>query len=158
MPQQKKPQNTENWNYVQEFQLFWTHYFNSPDLKLRLFCSATYSYCDLARPNYLSLFTLSSGAECRTDIPAPHVSVDVWWHGEINLVQIHLPFPIPISAPTSTKETSETLIDQIFTQRNLWKLLYLAVQLDLFVPDTDLIISLMAHEHWSDVCENKKKN
>lgn len=49
-------------------------------------------------------------------------------------------------------------MDQIFTQYNLWKLLYLVVKLDFFVPHTDLAISFMAHEHCSDVCENKKKN
>lgn len=42
---------------------------------------------------------------------------------------MHLPFPISISVPTSTKEISEMSSDQISTQHSLWKLLYFVIEL-----------------------------
>lgn len=106
--------------------MFSTH-FNSADLKLRLFCSTTYSYCDLARPNYF--YCLKSNAQSCADIPVFHVSIGIWWHKKINLVQIYLPFPISNTALTFRKESLFMLAGHISTQHSLWKLLYPAVDL-----------------------------
>lgn len=146
----RKP--TENQNYIHEFQCFLLI------ISIQQISSCVY-FVQQHIPTviWLGLITfycLNSSARSCADIPVFHVSIGIWWHKEINLVQIYLPFLISNSALTFTEESLFMLADHISTQHSVWKLLYPAVDLGF--------LDLTKRNHLDDVsvsqvCENIKK-